>query len=132
MEVKVNHVTTVAADMWVREDPQWKPQTVIAPVESSQETSGVNIKRPEEQQRVFGTDLVTKKDVQNVLEDVQQYLLQQGIRLSFEVHDKTGDLVVRVLDKDTGEVIRQIPPEEMLKLREKLEELTGVLLNGKV
>ncbi len=132
MEVKVNHVTTVAADMWVREDPQWKPQTVIAPVESSQDTSRVNTQRPEEEQQDFGTDLVTKKDVQNVLEDVQQYLLQQGIRLSFEVHDKTGDLVVRVLDKDTGEVIRQIPPEEMLKLREKLEELTGVLLNGKV
>ncbi|MGQ9485453.1 MAG: flagellar protein FlaG [Desulfosoma sp.] len=132
MDVKVNPLTAVSTDLWVREDPQWKPQKVIAPVEASTETSPSAMKRPEEEAPDSGMDLVNRKDVQNVVEDVQQYLLQHSIRLSFEIHDKTGDLVVRVLDKDTGEIIRQIPPEEMLKLREKLEELTGVLLNGKV
>lgn len=132
MDVKVNPLTAVSTDLWVREDPQWKPQTVIAPVEASKETSQSAMKRPEEEAPDSGMDLVNRKDVQNVVEDVQQYLLQHSIRLSFEIHDKTGDLVVRVLDKDTGEIIRQIPPQEMLKLREKLEELTGVLLNGKV
>lgn len=132
MDVKVNQMTAVSTDMWVREDPQWKPQTIIAPVEASKETSQSAMKRPDEEASNSGTDLVNRKDVQNVVEDVQQYLLQHSIRLSFEIHDKTGDLVVRVLDKDTGEIIRQIPPQEMLKLREKLEELTGVLLNGKV
>lgn len=132
MDVKVNPLTAVSTDLWVREDPQWKPQKVIAPVEPSKETSQSAMKRPEEEARDFGMDLVNRKDVQNVVEDVQQYLLQHSIRLSFEIHDKTGDLVVRVLDKDTGDIIRQIPPQEMLKLREKLEELTGILLNGKV
>lgn len=132
MDVKVNQMTAVSTDMWVREDPQWKPQTIIAPVEASKETSQSSMKRPDEEASNSGMDFVSRKDVQNVVEDVQQYLLQHSIRLSFEIHDKTGDLVVRVLDKDTGEIIRQIPPQEMLKLREKLEELTGVLLNGKV
>ncbi|ROR01923.1 flagellar protein FlaG [Desulfosoma caldarium] len=132
MDVKVNQLTAVSADMWVREDPQWKPQTIIAPVEASKETSQSAMRRPDEEASNSGMNLVNLKDVQNVVEDVQQYLLQHSIRLSFEIRDKTGDLVVRVLDKDTGEIIRQIPPEEMLRLREKLEELTGVLLNGKV
>ena len=132
MEVRINNVTAVSTDLWVREDPQWKPQTVIPPVDVSKETAQPAMKRREEEAPESGTNLVKEKEVQEVVEDVQQYLQQLNIRLSFKLHDKTGDLVVRVLDKDTGEVIRQIPPEEMLKLREKLEELTGVLLNGKV
>lgn len=132
MDVRIDNVTAVASDLWVKEDPQWKSQTVIPPVDVSQQASNPTMKRSEEEVEGSGTNLVSKKEVQDVVEDVQQYLQQHNIRLSFKVDDKTGDLVVRVLDKETGEVIRQIPPEEMLKLREKLEELTGVLLNGTV
>jgi flagellar protein FlaG len=131
MDVRIDNVTAVAPDLWVRDDPQWQPKTLVQPVQGGQKAAHSGLDHPEEHQE-SGTVLVTEKEVRNVVEDVQQYLLEHNIRLSFSLHDKTGDLVVRVLDKDTGEVIRQIPPEEMLKLREKLEQLTGVLLNGKV
>jgi len=48
------------------------------------------------------------------------------------VYDKRYDtLVVQVMRKDTGEVIRQIPPEELLRLSQKLHELAGILLENK-
>lgn len=131
MDVRIDNVTAVAPDLWVTNDPQWRPKTLVPPVRRGDEAADPGMRHPEERQD-SGTVLVNERELRDVVEDVQQYLLEHNIRLSFSLHDKTGDLVVRVLDKDTGEVIRQIPPEEMLRLREKLEELTGVLLNGKV
>lgn len=48
--------------------------------------------------------------------------------LAFKVDEKSGQAVVTVLDKDTGDVIRQMPSEEALALAEKLSEVTGLLM----
>ncbi len=43
----------------------------------------------------------------------------------FERNDQSNQLVVKVIDRDTDEVIRQIPAEEILNLTEQLRELRG-------
>jgi len=50
-------------------------------------------------------------------------------RLSFELHDGAGRMVVRVIDLDTNEVIRQIPPEQVLGSLVQLREFIGLLLD---
>jgi flagellar protein FlaG len=72
------------------------------------------------------------KQTRELLENVQSYLNDLNIRLGFDIHEQTGELVVKVINRDTGEVIRQIPPKAMLKLHEKVAELRGVLFNEKV
>ena len=51
--------------------------------------------------------------------------------LQFSVHDETGLTVVKVLDSDTQEVIRQIPAEEVLAIAANLEEVRGLLFQAK-
>lgn len=48
--------------------------------------------------------------------------------LAFKVDETSGQAVVTVLDRDTGDVIRQMPSEEALALAEKLSEVTGLLM----
>ncbi len=48
--------------------------------------------------------------------------------LSFSLDDSTGKTIVKVSDAQTGEVIRQIPSEEMLELARSLDKLQGMLL----
>jgi flagellar protein FlaG len=43
----------------------------------------------------------------------------------FEADDKTHQLVVKIVDSKTQKVIRQVPAEEMLGLREALTEYQG-------
>jgi len=56
--------------------------------------------------------------------------------LKFEVDEDSGETVVTVKDKQSGEVIRQIPSEEMLSLSKRLKalngnvEATGILLKS--
>lgn len=52
--------------------------------------------------------------------------LRQG--LEFSVDEATGSTVVRVVDGETGQTIRQIPSEEVLAISRSLERLQGVLL----
>ena len=52
--------------------------------------------------------------------------------LSFVVDNDTGSTVINIVDSENGEVIRQIPPEELLRLREKMGEIQGLLLDRKI
>ncbi len=45
------------------------------------------------------------------------------------VDESTGQLGMRVIDKDTGEVLRQIPPEELLKMIANLRESIGAFID---
>ena len=48
--------------------------------------------------------------------------------LAFKADESSGQAVVTVLDRDTGDIIRQMPSEEALALAEKLSEVTGLLM----
>lgn len=52
--------------------------------------------------------------------------------LDISIHDKTHELMVKVLNKDTGEVIREVPPEKTLDLVAKMMELAGIMIDTKV
>jgi len=49
--------------------------------------------------------------------------------LEFSVHEKTKQIMVKVLDKESGDVIREIPPEKNLDLVAKIWEMAGILVD---
>jgi flagellar protein FlaG len=51
--------------------------------------------------------------------------------LQFSVDDKTGQTVVKVMDSETKEVIKQIPSQEMLDIAQALDKLKGLLVQQK-
>jgi flagellar protein FlaG len=82
---------------------------------------------------------VKQEDVENQIEQLQQFNQNISRSLQFEVDDELGVTIVRVIDKETDELIRQFPPEELLNLSRRLKELNeqntsirGVLLQEKV
>jgi flagellar protein FlaG len=72
-----------------------------------------------------------KPDVQRVqkaAEEINAQLRELAKNIRFSVDQDTGETVVKVVDTETGDVIRQIPSEEMLAISRSLERLQGVLL----
>ncbi len=51
--------------------------------------------------------------------------------LKIEIDKDTGIQVVKIIDKSTKKVIRQIPPEAMLKIAKYIDEITGLLFEKK-
>ena len=57
---------------------------------------------------------------------------RSGIRVSTEVHEATGRYIVKVIEGESGDVIREFPPAEYLDVVAALEELGGTLLQGQI
>jgi len=52
-----------------------------------------------------------------------------GIRVSTDVHEETGRYIIRVIESDTGEVLKEFPPADYLDVVAALDELEGLLLS---
>jgi flagellar protein FlaG len=67
-------------------------------------------------------------EMKSTLEGINEYLSEVGSSLSF-VHDEaSGRSAVQVLD-ERGEVIRQIPPQELLDVYARIRDIVGILLD---
>ncbi|WP_456400148.1 flagellar protein FlaG [Persephonella sp.] len=71
---------------------------------------------------------VLKKTVDNLNKKLEMLNSQ----LKVETDEDTGIRVIKIVDKESKEVIRQIPPEVMLKIAKYLDEVAGLLFNEKV
>jgi len=82
------------------------------------------------------TTQLQKKLDPDVIEKITQELNDQfrifNTAVSFSVDDKTGTTVIKILDRETEKVIREIPSSELLKIASKLTEIIGRLVDETV
>lgn len=55
-----------------------------------------------------------------------------GTTLSFKIHKGTGEIMVQVIDNDTGKVLREIPPEKILDTIAEIWKNAGINVDRKV
>lgn len=71
-----------------------------------------------------------------VLEDsidkLNKVMITVNPRFEFRVHEETNRIMVKVWDKDTEELIREIPPEQILDIIASIEEMVGLLIDKKL
>lgn len=76
------------------------------------------------QQKAEETDkqpeTISASELKSILDEINSALYSYNRSLKFELYDETEDLVVKVLNTKTDEVIRQYPSEEVLERRTKL------------
>jgi len=72
---------------------------------------------------------VDETRIERIAEAMDNYVKSVQRDLNIRVDHDTDKVIVKVLSRDTGEVIREIPPEELLRLASRMEEMAGVLIN---
>jgi len=78
---------------------------------------------------VAQTSQPTREAVAKAAADLQQFVQSMGRNLNFSVDDTTGYHVVRVVNPTTGELVRQLPSEELLQIARDFERLNSVLVS---
>jgi flagellar protein FlaG len=61
--------------------------------------------------------------------NVEVVSLQRSLR--FSIDKETGRTIIKVIDRETDEVIRQIPPEYTMQILRRMEIGAGVILEEK-
>jgi len=72
---------------------------------------------------------LSRESAQALVKQISQQLEDSGRSLALSVDEVAGDIVTRVLNPNTGELVRSIPSEEMLRISRNLMSVEGLLIN---
>lgn len=70
------------------------------------------------------------KKVQNAVADLNKKM--NNTFCQYGIHEGTGRVTIKILDKETKDVIKEFPAEETLDLIEKVWELAGIMVDKKL
>lgn len=83
--------------------------------------------------------VTSTEDFALALDEVNHFVQSQNTKLTFSFDDSVNRTIVEVIDSETGELIRQIPSEELIQLSERIRNLltdvgstTGIFFNKEV
>jgi len=105
------------------------PQVVAQPKRSDAEVVSQVASTVIKPSNVDATSQPTREVVAKAAADIQQFVQSMGRNLSFSVDETTGYNVVRVVNPNTGELVRQLPSEELLKIARDFQRLNNVLVS---
>ncbi|MBI4003030.1 MAG: flagellar protein FlaG [Nitrospira defluvii] len=75
---------------------------------------------------------VNKQELDQALTRVREVFQKADSRVEFSIDPDLDRVIVKILDGESGTVIRQIPQQEVIELAKRLETPTGLLLHHKV
>ena len=82
---------------------------------------------------------ISAEQIDTAVSQLSKFVQANKRQLNFSVDEVSNKQIVKVIDAESGEIIRQIPSEEVLKLAERLQELqldfgkaVGLLFNKQV
>ncbi|WP_343377242.1 flagellar protein FlaG [Shewanella sp. A32] len=96
--------------------------------QNQQKTKNVNANEGSTQAQNQQSGAKSQDNLQSVTEQLSQTMEMMRKGLQFRVDEQSGENVVSVFDIESGDVIRQIPSDEALKLAAKLSEVADGLL----
>lgn len=71
-----------------------------------------------------------REQIEKAVSTLQEFAQSVKRDLNFSVDDGSGQVVVKVTDSSSGDIIRQIPSEEALQLAENLSEVRSLLFKA--
>ncbi|HND36576.1 MAG TPA: flagellar protein FlaG [Nitrosomonas sp.] len=70
-------------------------------------------------------------DVKEAVNQIQHFTETLAPNLQFSIDEETGKTVVKIMDAQTQEVIRQFPSEEAISIARALGKIEGLLFHDK-
>ena len=70
-----------------------------------------------------------KPDLKQVTAELEQISLAFDRRLKFVVDSDSREIIIKVIDNETDKVIKELPPEELRRLHDRISETIGFLFD---
>ena len=115
----------------VKSTPETVKKSAAPKLSSLSQSNGVN---PEDntEQNSSQQLLLTKEDLETVASDLSDFMQSLNTDIEFSIHEKSGRMMVKVVDTKTHDVLKEFPPEELLDTIGAIRDYVGALLDKKV
>jgi len=73
----------------------------------------------------------SEKDVKDAADILNKLLEKNKSHIEIEKHDVFNDIIIKIIDDKTGDIIREIPPKKILDMVAQMCKMVGVILDKK-
>lgn len=77
------------------------------------------------------SNTINKENLDKLITEVNHKFKLANKEFSYDIHEKTNRVTVKIKDSETGKIIKEIPSEESLDLAAKIMEMAGLLIDEK-
>ncbi len=84
-----------------------------------------------QQQQAAKNSQATPDQLKKMIEEMNKKINNSNEVAMFGIHEETNHIMIKIMDKDTKEVIKEFPPEKTLDMIAKLWEMAGILVDEK-
>ena len=96
-------------------------------VEASDEKEGNSLQDAQQQQQE--KQQVTNEQIRKTVEEINKKAMNSEVQ--FGIHEATNRVTIKIIDRQTKEVIKELPPEKTLDMIAKAWEIAGILVDEK-
>ena len=104
----------------------------LGSVDAAAKRDGKQTEKAESVQENGVTREVSREEIEETVSEIGDFVQNIQRNLQFTVDDNSGETIIKVTDRETDDVIRQIPSEEVLKLQRYIKDAAGILFKAKV
>lgn len=128
--MKISSIHTIPADPVIVEYAGTKTQATSQ--KNADKTRDISQQKnplvQEDRSSAGGVQNSSREEITKKLDRLNKQLEFMNRSIRFSIDEDSQEIVVRVVDKRSGEVITQLPPDDVLKLKERLDEMAGLLV----
>jgi flagellar protein FlaG len=73
--------------------------------------------------------IIAEKVAISAIERANEAVLIANRKFEYSIHEKTKQIMVKIIDIETNEIVREIPPEKILDLVATLWEMSGLIID---
>ena len=85
-----------------------------------------------QQQQTAKNAQVAPDQLKKMIEEMNRKINNSNEIAMFGIHEDTNRVMIKIMDKDTKEVIKEFPPEKTLDMIAKLWEMAGILVDERL
>ena len=82
-----------------------------------------------QQQKAAKNAQATPDQLKKMIEEMNKKINNSNEIAMFGIHEETNRIMIKIMDKDTKEVIKEFPPEKTLDMIAKIWEMAGILVD---
>jgi len=127
-DVGVNSVVAKSVEQGVK---------ALEPRQAEAAKKEVKVERPAlvrddvEKQELDKPTVISAEDIKKIASTMDSLIKKLNTELKLEVDEETNKVIVKIIDGENQEVVRQIPSEEFVELSKRMKEAVGMLFDKK-
>ncbi|ABX40698.1 flagellar protein FlaG [Lachnoclostridium phytofermentans] len=93
--------------------------------------SPIQKKAPAEAMDLPNNKQTNEQQIKSAVDKANQAMKHTQTRCEFSYHEPTKSISIKIIDEQTDEILREVPPEKVLDMIEKMWEMAGLLVDEK-